>query len=695
VPLPSPVGIFVELALLPLAIVPLGAAIVRSGERIFGLRAALTAPERVLLALYAGGAVLFVLASIPLPIFGLPLVLFVLVGGGVGYAAYSFRERGRGLRSAFRELSTLPSILLCILTLVVLAVQVAGVASLTLGNMLDGSLYSLFLNLLLTHHTVAWTFAPYASVGVTYPQGAAVWMSLPVLLLRWPIVSTPLQFPGLFLALCTVGAYCLGQRLTSDFAGSRGAWLGLVFASFFGLVVTWPRLAIGGSFDFATGLPLFLLTLGWLPAFVRGADRSWSETAALGLVIGVEISLSWMLGFCTLLLFVGYWAVFRSANGIGFRGWALRWLAMVGIAATFLVRSLVGIALWFDYPGHVLLPVGNPPPAPPTVISTLTYRVANGELNPFVWLKPKISPFPGLTVEIQALLVAGLVVGALVFLYPRSALGRFLPRNLVLSVVSGAALLLALTVGLLLVDAASLNASGAESVTNIDEASDLLFIFYELIAILPLIVAASFLGSYRGRAIVRQSKAMEPPTHPGGIAPSGGRRGPMLAILAAVVIVVPVVSGLGITALAVPGYIDHHIEELANVTPADILALEWAGTNLPSCSRVLVAPGSVGQYLPEYAEVQVVFPAYPTPANLSYYVIVQDLDTGTYTNSTGALMLTLGITEVLVSAQNTVSFLPFQLRPLESSPDFRILTASGDVTILEFIGGATDSSCLP
>ncbi len=694
-PLPSPAGIFVELAILPFLTLPLGAAVLRAGESIARHTVRLTPVERALLAVYAGGAVLFVLASIPLPLYGAPLVLVVLVGGLAGYTVCVGLDRGRGLRATLRFLATPPGILLGALFAGVLAFEVLGVSSLTFGNMLDGSLYSLFINLLLSQHTIATTFLPYASVGVTYPQGGAVWMSLPVVLFGWPIVSAPLQFPGLFLALSVPAAYCLGSRLATGHPRASTAWLGLLTAAFFGLVVTWPRLAIGGSFDFAIGLPLFLLTLGWLTPFVRRPSRTWNEIGVLGLVVGVEISLSLMLGLCTLLLLVGYWLAFRTPGGVGPLGWAARGLVVCGIASAFLVRSLVGVALWFEYPGHVLLPVGSPPPAPLYLATIPSWGTVNGELNPFVWLKPKISPFPGLTVEIQVLLAAGLVLSALVLLRPTSSVRRHLPGRMVEQLVVGTTVMVLLIGGLFLLDAASLTGSGAESVTNLDELSAVLFIFYELIALLPLLAAASYLSASRENTRVRDESNAGGRARWNGASGASRNRARAGQVLVALVILVPVASGVGVTSTVVPGYISHHIHELANVSSGDVGALEWVGTHLPPCSRVLIAPGSIGQYLPEYASVQIVYPAFPTPANLSYYTVVQNLNSGTYTNSTRANLLLLGITEVLGSAQNTVSFLPFKLGPLEASADFRTLFASGDVTILEFLPGVNDFACAP
>lgn len=690
-PLPE-ASVWLGLLFIVVAVLPLGAVVLRLGERILRRKVSLSTPERLLLAFYISGGTLFVLASLPIAFYGYPLLATVFVGGGVAYAVICYREGGVGLRKSLSFAITVPGLLLGLLTVAVLAVEIAGVASLTLGNMLDGSFHSLFVNLLVTDHTLPWTYSPYAAMGVTYPQGAPVWMSIPVLLLGWPIVSAPLDLPPLFLALSTVAAFCLGQRLSTGFPKISGSWAGLLFAASFGLVFTWPRLWVGGSFDFAFGLPLFILLLGWLVPFVQTPSRRWREVIAFGAVVGVECSLSLMLGIATILLLAGYILVFRTRPGPKIYEWALRWLAIIGISAGILVRSLVGFAVWFNYPGHVLTPVGNPPQVPPQLGHPLSDL--NGELNPFILFKSKVSPIPLLSVEIAVLLAAGLVLIGLLLVLPTNRIREYLPRQLVLPIAVGMAVAFAETGGILVADAATLNSSGVTSITYVEEASAVLFIFYELVAILPLFAAATFVTSYYSRAPIPAS----PPRK--AFFRTTGRRHPrhppsLKVALVALVLLVPIASGLGATAVVVPGYITNHIQELANVSTSDIAALEWTGSHLPACSRVLVAPGSVGQYLPEFATVGVVYPGYPDPENLSYFIAVQDLVSGNYTNATHALLLQLDVTEIFVSEQNEVVFPPFQLGPLKSSPDFKELTTMGDATILEFLPGASSTGCAP
>lgn len=689
----SGLQVYVDLLGLVLVTLPLGAVLLRAGERLAGRRYKVTVPERLLLAFYVSGASLFALASIPVPWYGSSLVFAVLSAGAAGYLALAFRERFRGAREALRFGASSAGLVLIALSLGLLAIEVDGAAPLLLGNMLDGSLHSLFVNLLLRDHTVAWTLSPYAEVGVTYPQAAPVWMSVPVLLFGWPVVSAPVDLPPLFLALSAPAAFCLGGRLFARSGGSFSTNPALLCSAFFGLVTTWPRLWIGGSFDVAFGFGLFLLLVGGIVAYARRPPEGLATVGLLGIALGIEISLSLMLGAAALALLAGYLLAFRVRSVRDLARWGPRWLAAFGIAAAFLTRSFVGIAVWFSYPGHVLTPVGSGLAAPVTTPVVLSRLVIDRELNPFDLYKYKVSPIPWLSVEITVLIAAGMLVCLAGLLSSRAREFLCLDRSILWTVAVGSVVAFGAAALILLAQLVT-GPAGALTVTNADEASAVLFVFYELLAVLPLLVALEYLT---GRRV-----SPPPPSEPTVVRPvpprprPGRGQGSIATVAIAVAILaVPLASGLGASVIEVPSFITEHIEQFANVSDGDVAALEWAGTNLPSCSRVFVAPGSVGQYLPEFATLTVVFPMFPVPANLSYTLVVADLVAGNYSAGVGDRLAGLGVTEVFVSGQNSVSYLPFRLAPLLASSDFHVLVQSGDVTILEFLPGATDSGCLP
>ena len=94
--------------------------------------------------------------------------------GVIAYAYLSLHDRGRSLREAAPLGAGRLAGVLGALTVGRLTIELASVESLVVGNMLDGSAQSLWLNLLLRNHTLALTLAPYSGAGVEYPQAVTV-----------------------------------------------------------------------------------------------------------------------------------------------------------------------------------------------------------------------------------------------------------------------------------------------------------------------------------------------------------------------------------------------------------------------------------------------------------------------------------------------------------------------------------------
>jgi hypothetical protein len=678
----------VDLVVLFLVLLPLGAALLRLGEWLAGRRFSLLITERIILSFFASGGLLYVCASIPLPIYGLPLVVGLLVAGALACLALVSHDHAKDLGAALRVLLSWPMLAVGLGTLGLLALEISS-GSLLLPNGVDGAVHSLFVNLILRNHSIPSTLDPFAADGVIYPLGAPVWMTLPVLLFGWPIVAAPIFLPPLFACLSVAAGFSLGERLSPDLR-SRTPWVGLLFAAFFGLIASWPRLYVGGSYDFIFALPLFVVALGLLRAWASTGPTSWRSSLALGLFLGYATALSAAVGVALMLLLGGWILAFHRVPRQSVGSAMLRLLGAVGIAAIFVVRSIVGVVAWFDYPGHVLTPTGSAPYAP--LVTHSVYNLGLTQIDPFGLFRWKVSPISSLSVELEVLLVVGIALSIFLLLRPQSALGRYLSTDLVRWVGLSTLILLAETSALLALGTLNGSVSGIQSVTNLWETSVLLFFFYQLIAVLPLVAMTN---SLRGSSGVSRASASPPPR-----LPAVGRR-PIRAgvsgwrAVTVVVLLVALGTGGGATVVAVPGYLHSYLLTQANATSSDVAALEWAPAHLPSCSRVLVAPGSAAQFLPEYAVVNVIYPTFPYPTNLSYSTIVTDLTAGNYSNTTRAALTELGVTEIFATGQTTNAFLPFDVRPLENSSDFTVLFAQGDATILVFLPEVVISGCAP
>lgn len=681
--------------------VPLGLVVLDLAEWWRSKPLVLTRLERILFAFYATGGVLFVLASIAVGFYGAPLVVGALSVGWVVKLARWARSRWQEPRRFLAWARTPTAAVIALGTLGVLVWEALYVANIPLGNGVDGAVHALFVQLLLTQHALPWTLQPYANVGVTYPQGAPVWESLPPLLFSWPVTASPVALPPLFLSFTVPTTYCLGERWAPS-RYRRSLTGGLLYAAFFGLLASWPRMVVGGSYDFAFAFPLMILIVALLPAFFSRRDRSLRDAVLLGGGIGCAAVISGSIGLAFAALLPVFWLLF-SPQGVRPRlAGALNIVLalLVGVSAE--IRSFAGVIAWYSYPAHVLGPVGLPPYANPAVPNPLSYRNVTGELDPFILWKYAMSPVPGQSLFLEILLAAGLVVLAIRFGDHLGRLGSLVSAGEARSTAGGVIALFALTALVLLGAAANTSPSGIPSVVNPDELAQILFFFFQTVALLPLLIVARFsLRAWGDWAAHRTSVVRHSLSSP----PLAGRarriRGPRVvgpqytAVLAAATVIVSLLAGSATTVILVPGAIMHQVDSQANISSGDIAALRWAGANLPHCSTVLVAPGSAAQFLPEFALVHIDFPSYPPAYNGSYWIAVNGLTAGTYNASVRSALSALGITEVFVTGRTTPEFGALSPVPMEGSTDFALLFHDGDAFVFAFTVGEAGTSCVP
>jgi hypothetical protein len=691
----SPEDVYLGLLALLAALTPLGLALLRAGERLFRRSVPLSVPERLLVSLLASGTLLFVVASLPLGIYGGATVGGLLVVGGIASAVRWYLDRGATLRVGLRWLQSSSGLLLTALFVILLGVEVAGAGTAPYPNTYDGSFQLLFAHLTLLHGSVPWTLAPYSATGVAYPQAAAVWLTLPVLVLGWPLLSAPVALPLLFLSLGVPAAYSWGERAGGP-GSPVGMRTGLVFAGFFGLVASWPRLFIGGSYDFVIALPFFLVALGGLRAFVVDSAHDWRLTLAFGVFVGSIAGISAALGETLLLLIVAFSLAFLPRSLRTLARWAPRFLAVCAFAVAFAVRSIAAVATWWSYPQHVLSPAGAPPYATQAGLPGASWSLLLGDIDPFTPFKVKLSPLPSLSLLLAVLLVAGVVLLVLDLLASRTGISVPIPRGLSPPLAVATVVALLWTVLLRVTSASSVGLGVLDDLASLYEASFVLFLLYSVIALLPLLAAVEILGSrFVGSATPRDRSDGAPASSIARTArpPTSRAPGRLVLALAIGVLVVPIGLGGVVTATEVPGYLGSHLHDYANVTAGDTAALDWAGGHLPSCSRVLAAPGSAAMFLPLFAEVQLDFPMMPVPVNLSYVAAVQNLTIGVFSTATAGDLLELGITVVFVTAANSASYPAFPPSVFTPTAGFQPLFSSGDATLFGFGPGEARIGC--
>jgi hypothetical protein len=637
-----------------LALLALAIAVAGVGELLRGLAARrvpllrITDPiERALLDLYVGGAAFYVLAAVPLPIFYPATIVAVLVASAIELIVLRLRDPDReATRDKFaRAVASLgrPShALALIVTAVLFLVELSAIDGIGSGNTFDASLLSTYTSLLLSHHTLPLTLAPVASEGLAYPQGTTVWLAVAQGLFDLPPLRTSLLITPLFLALAPLGAFGLGRRLGGT--ATAGAALAIVFALFSAST----RGLVAGSNDFVLATPLVLLLAGWSVEWTRSGGVSALDALAFGALAGYGAALN-PVGPMVLLLSLPILATLATPRlGGSLARWLSRWTIAIAASLLLVAPSLVAIA---RSPSSAGLPSSGGGTAVGSAAGE-SFSQFIGRVDPFLFrtADESLSPFPLLRAELALLLVGGIVL--FVFGRKRSGISGDLAR---FALAAGATTMILLAGGVLAFEGIG-PFPYLYRFTSVGELSLLLFVLYGIVAAVPL--AAALRGLADGLPRRRSPSIPRPRAERWEL----GRIA--LPALVALAIVVP---GIAVTSTELPGQLHSVYTTFSNVTDADLDLLEWAPGHLPPGSRVLVAPGSIAEFLPAYDPLVVLL--YPMTVGFltvhaDYWVVVHELTNGTLDAAGWTALRGLAVEFLAVTESNTALFAPMDPAPL-------------------------------
>jgi hypothetical protein len=672
VSLPGPAGTLwaVELLVFGAAAGVVGEAVRRALASVAPVLATVDPFERGLIDLYLGGGLLYLVAWVPPGLFysaTFPVVVLLAV---LALWASTLRRAGSlehrptlpaGFHIGWRSLALASG-------LVLFLVETLVAASAPTGNTFDSSLFTDYAGLLVAHHTLPTTLAPLAAQPLPYPQGATVWFATAQLLFALPPARTALLVTPLFLGLAPVAGFVLGRRWWAR--ESAGAAVALSLA----LLASWTRVLVSGSNDFVLAFPLALLLMAWTPGWWRPQLPGWGSTLGFGVMAGVLASLSPVAAEVVLGAAVVGRVLLRPPMVGAAREWAARWaarwVAAVGVTALSLAPAIyieldrasngvAGTGSWgapYGVPGSELIGLVDP----------FLFRSSDVALSPFPWLR----------LELVVLLVVG-IVGLIAWDRgrPEEVPGPG-PGTALLALGSAAVL------GLLLEWAASSGNPLLDVVarwSSPTELSILLFTVFGILAAVPLV--ALFHSLEEGEAIPDPGPSVRwlprSPTGPEGRA---------LVALVALAILLP---GIAVTATSFPSYLSTEYGQFGNVSAGDFALLEWGSSHLPAGARVLVAPGSSGQFLPGYnPRVVVLFPVtvFGESTNSDYQRLLHELPNATLDSAGTAALTELGVGYVVVTGGNTVIWPPFSPVPLEAAPSATLEFHDGDAYVFAWNG---------
>lgn len=639
--------------------------------------------ERGLLDFYLGGALLYLVASIPWNAFVAPVVYFLPAVAAAGLAALAIRAADRpgwvrGQRTYLAPLLAPLRLIVLLSALALFLVELSVAVPVATGNTYDSSLFTLYTSLLLNHHSTAISFAPYASTGLLYPQATTVWLGGAQLLFGVPPARTALLVTPLFFGLTPLAGFVFGRRL---FGNERA---GLAMALVLAWIGSGTRGMVFGSNDFVFSFPLVLLLAGQAVVWTRSPLPRFGDVIGFGLLLGYSAALN-PVGAEWLLLALPIVALLVRPRYSGHpRGWFARWGVTVGTSLVGIIPSLYVLALGRSSPGFVPGSTAAPAGIPPGISESQFI----GTIDPFLFGSSDtgLSTVAALRLELAVLIALGLAI--LLVVGRDSALGRYLEpfRPFVAGVAAAQVFLLAVCW------AASSGFGPAVDVTNLTSTNELsvwLFTVYGLIAAVPLALAIERFAGWLRRA----DTASSPSASPGRASRARGERSRSVASRAVVPLVVAlviVVPGVVLTPTALPPTLSDLYHDFGNVTAADFDLLAFAESHLPSGARVLVAPGSAGQFLPGYcADLVLLYPMVPEwqTVNASYARLVQDLPNATLGPADQRALSVLSVEYIVVTENNTRLWPAFSPAPFLATPTaYPILFHEGGAYLFRVVG---------
>ncbi len=676
--LPGPSGLpwALELLVLAAAVVPVGDLFRSLVAGYAGLFRNLGVVERLLLDLYLGGGGLYVLAALPLHLFGILLVILYPLAGAALWVLFRPRlRRWEGVAEQPSERyhwnpSWLPGILLVAVTAALFAIEVGVAEGVPTGNSYDTSLLTDYVSLLLLHHQVPLSLSPIAPQWTPYPQGTTVWLGAAQLLYSLPPARTALLVTPLFLSLSPLGGYVVGLRLL------RSPWAGLAIGITFALLGSWTRVMVATSNDFVFSFPLVLWLIARIDLWQQTQPPGLADALAYGAVLGYSAALNPVGADLLVPTIVVLGAVASRARWGYLGGSLLRWLVTGAVAVLFVLPTfwtiVSGRGTLFAATGGVAVP-------PSRSLPGISLPQFIGSVDPFlfgphaIWL----SPFVVLRFELALLLVGGAAILVLPGLFGRLGSSGPAFRRVLAALIAVAVLALLLQV---VIHEAGTGLAGLADLTSPVEMSIDLFAVYTIIAAVPLVLLLDLATS---RPETAPSVPAPRPRwrRPGALDQNGPRA---IAVALAVVLMVP---GVVVAVADLPPYLDELYGSYGRVTAGDFAMFAWASEHLPTGARVLVALGSAAQFLPGYARVAIVFPIQPIDRNTSYQALETELTNGTLTAAGLVALGVLQIQYIAVTGNTTNLWPPFLPAPLLADPGmFPLLFQSGDAYVFQVRG---------
>jgi len=589
-------------------------------RKLFGLFNGANLLQILLLDVYLGCFLLYVIAIVPLHLFSATMLYAVTL---VSFVAAFLFHRG-GIRSFIKSLSSsrrfsfgnrgsLELVIVGVLFLFGLVVQSFPLSTLVFGSVRDTAIHSLFVQVVIENRQIPMTLQPYLDEGIVYPQGFSVIAAYSVFVLNYLPPQAVFCLTSLFNALTILGAYFLGKTLEL----SKNRSIGLSLAFVFAFVAAWPKYITWGSNPLVAGFPFYFVCLSLIPLIMKEKLRV-RTILAIGVLLGY-LSVLHLQPYQTLVVsafVVWLYIAFKKPKDRLVR--LGRLLAISGVSLMVLSPFLYREVAFFPYPYHNIgIPTDVEVPMPQPSLN-LVFSGA-------VWLFENIAT--NFTLQIASVVLFSVAVITTAVFRRRTSFTQ--SHELVkLGIVT--------LIGELLI---LLFAAISPSDLPFYPQQLMLYVPFYFFAAALIFPLYRFFSSLLSRRILPKTSQVE------------SRARHFLVMAISFVLLIGIYSPFVYHSVVLDADGLYSSYSVFGVTTAqDLQLILWMRGNLPRNASVLINNFQAGAFIPSIANYKAVFPSFASSYSVSYQELVGLLQDNVFNATALMLMKQFNITNIYVGA---------------------------------------------
>jgi hypothetical protein len=616
--------------------------------------------QTLVLDVYLGGFLLYVIAIIPLHLFS-AYVLYAITLASASIVLWFHREKlgsvAENLRLNLKSFSfsnhpfSEPLLLIALIFLFGLVVQTLALNGLIFGSIRDTSIHSLFVQVLLENRQVPMTLQPYLSEGIVYPQGFTPMVAYTVLISNYSAPEAVFYLTAFFNAFTILGVYFLGKTLSL----SKKGYVGLSLAFVFAFVAFWPKYVTWGSNAMVASFPLFFVCLSLFP-FLTKEKLNVKTILAIGFLFGFLA----VLHLEVYELLIGALSALWLYTAMKKREGA--WRRLLSLASTFGVSLLVlspflyRTLIWYQYPYHnVGVALDVQIPLAPT---TLSFFQTN-----FVWFFDNLA---GGNTLLAIFSFALFLLGVLLAVHFRKH-----------NSFNGVNWLVKLGIAMFLGESVILLLEGIDY-ANLPFYGNIIFIYFPLYFFIAVgsVCLFNVFSSYLSRKIPEKTDGTKLKSKK------------LLVVAISVMLLLGIYSPFLFQSVVLDvGGLHGSYAVFAVTTEQDLQLMTWIKENLAENATILVNNFQSGTFIPSLANRKIIYPDFASSYSASYQELQTLLDQNSLNVTAIDLMKHFNITDIYVGSgvspfDNSI----YQWNPelFLGNPNFELVKNFGNAYLFQF-----------